>query len=424
MRLGNYQVGSMLGQGGMGSVYRATQLNLRRHVALKVLSTELGSTRLGRQRFEREARVAATLTHPVAVEVFDVGTEGSLAFIAMELLEGVPLSDTLVDGQPTPLPRLVEIAEPLVDVLVAAHARSIVHRDLKPENVFVQRTTGADAIRVLDFGLAFVDGAQTLGRLTRDGLVVGTPAYLSPEQATGAVVSSAADIYSLGCMLYQLATGWLPFAGSCAHLLTQHAFVAPQSLRTRAPDVSIPGELDALVMAMLAKQPHDRPTAAQLREGIGRLASTLHGARHRGRGDALLKPRTARMVAAASPQVNTFSGNDQAPLLDVVLMGPLPHELDARLAQLGIRATTVTNSGADIVARRIVITSESAHDSLARLVQDGHDVVVVVDDTSAEYVAELLRLGVADVVAAPVRATALARKARRLDAKRRRRGRA
>lgn len=419
---GKYQVVGLLGQGGMGSVYRATQLNLGREVALKVLSPALATNDLGRRRFEREARVAATLSHPVAVQIYDVGSSGPFVYIAMEILEGAPLRDFMQDGVSMPVDRVLEVAAPLVDVLVAAHAIPLVHRDLKPENVFIEQADDREAIRVLDFGLAFVEGESEMGRLTREGLVVGTPAYLSPEQAQGKVVGASGDIYSLGCMLYEMATGWPPFLGSWMNVLTQHLYVAPVSLRERAPDAGIPSDLDALVIQMLAKQPFERPTIEEVRDGLHRVNGTLAGARHRGRGDRMLGERTDRMISV--PAALALAPDARLPtdieIIDAGFVGELTQDIIVALASNGVRAIPMQPRGGETPQCSVVIVSEGNDALLERTVREGHPVVAVADTSDVERISQLLRLGVADVAPTPVRIDELTRKVRRVHARRKR----
>lgn|GEM_PF-907755 len=417
-----YEVVDLLGQGGMGSVYRAKQLNLGREVALKVLSPALATQELGRRRFEREARVAATLAHPVAVQIYDVGASGPFVYIAMELLEGAPLRDFMQDGVPLPMDRLLEVTMPLVEVLTAAHTIPLVHRDLKPENVFVEQDGEREAIRVLDFGLAFVEGEHDKGRLTREGLVVGTPAYLSPEQAQGKVVGPPGDVYSLGCMIYEMATGWPPFLGSWMNVLTQHLYVAPVSLRERAPDAGIPSDLDALVMRMLAKQPFERPTIERVHEDLHRVAGTLSGARHRSRTDRMLGERTDRMISvpAAAALAPDASLPTDIEVINAGFVGELTHEIVVALASNGVRAIPIEPHSGETPQYSVVIVSGGGDEVLERTVQDGHAVVAVADTSDVERISHLLRMGVADVAPTPVRIDELTRKVRRVHARRQR----
>ena len=276
-RLGSYQVGALLGAGGMGMVYLARDTRLDRDVALKVLPDEMKRDPKRLARFEREARALATLNHPNIVTIHSIEEVDGVHFLTMELVEGRPLSAALPpDGMP--LERLLDTAIPLVDAVAAAHSRGIVHRDLKPDNVLV----GTDGrVKVLDFGLArhseHTDGgepAHVATALTGDGHPVGTPAYMSPEQADGRSVDQRSDLFSLGIILYELATGHRPFAGKTplAVLSAIHRDVAPPIV-VRRPD--LPQGLGRIVRRCLEKDPGRRlQSALDLRNELDEIRST------------------------------------------------------------------------------------------------------------------------------------------------------
>jgi hypothetical protein len=262
---GRYELGEVIGRGGMGTVYRATDLVLKRTVAVKVLPAALADadpTHVA--RFEREARAAASLNHPGVVAVYDTGVDEATRFIVMECVTGRDLAAILREQAPLEPARAVSIAERVADALAAAHAAGIVHRDVKPANVMVAED---GSVKVLDFGIArALDGAT----LTHGASVLGSAAYMAPEQALGERADERSDIYSLGCVLYAMLTGRPPFTGeAAAAVLHQHV-----NAETRPPsqiNPRVPPALDALVIAMLAKAPDARPqSAAQLR---GRLAA-------------------------------------------------------------------------------------------------------------------------------------------------------
>jgi len=217
-QLGSYEVTALLGKGGMGEVYRARDRKLDRDVAIKVLPESVARDPDSLSRFQREAQSIAALNHPNIVTIYSVEDAGGVVFFTMELVEGKPLGDVIGKGG-VPLARLLQMAIPLADAVSAAHQKGITHRDLKPANVMV-RADGR--VKVLDFGLAKlmelspVDvGASQLptGSLTGDGRIVGTVAYMSPEQAEGKRTDPRSDIFSLGVMLYEMATGERPFKG-------------------------------------------------------------------------------------------------------------------------------------------------------------------------------------------------------------------
>jgi len=222
-KLGSYEIQSPLGAGGMGEVYLATQSSLSRRVAIKVLASSSASDPERLHRFEQEARAASALNHPNIISIYDVGREDSTAYIAMEFVDGRTLRSILETG-PLPIKKTLQFAAQIADGLAKAHAAGIVHRDLKPENVMVTRD---GFVKILDFGLAKLlsgpgDSSQnvtaTMG--SRPGVVMGTAGYMSPEQARGDRVDYHSDIFSLGCILYEMITGKQPFKrGSTAQTL-------------------------------------------------------------------------------------------------------------------------------------------------------------------------------------------------------------
>jgi serine/threonine-protein kinase len=210
-RVAHFRIVARLGQGGMGVVYRAEDEKLHRVIALKVLVPREGNEDEQRKRFLREARAAARLTHPNIAVVHEVGEDGSVAFIAMELVEGTTLR-AILRARPLPFERVVPIALQIARALECAHDAKIVHRDLKPENVIVGKD---DLVKIVDFGLAKQSvPAETEGFQTDEGRVLGTPAYMSPEQARGKEVTAASDVFAFGVMLHEMITGTRPFAGA------------------------------------------------------------------------------------------------------------------------------------------------------------------------------------------------------------------
>lgn len=255
-----YRLDSELGRGGMGTVYRATDLELQREVAVKVLSAT-SHTSDGRERLIREARAAAALNHPHIVTIHDVGEAGGLPFLVMELVAGPRLSH----ARPTELSRVVDIAVQICAALEHAHANSIVHRDLKPDNVLLSSANQSSHVKLADLGLALpADGA----RISRAGVIVGTAAYMAPEQALGQPVDGRSDLYALGVLLYELTTGRLPFTGDDPlTIVSQHVHapvVPPRVLRS-----DLPRALEAIIVRLLAKDPAQRfSTAAETRAAL------------------------------------------------------------------------------------------------------------------------------------------------------------
>jgi serine/threonine protein kinase len=257
---GRYQLTALVGQGGMGQVWTARDLLLGREVAVKLLRAEApGGTHTDelRRRFERESRVTARVDHPGLVTVHDAGTDADELYLVMQYVRGTDLADHLAENDPYPWPWAVAVAAQLCAVLAAVHEAGVVHRDLKPRNLMLRHT---GTLVVLDLGVAAVLGTDTT-RVTATGSPVGSPAYMSPEQAMGSPVGPASDLYSLGAVLHELLSGSVPFEGSSAlGTLHRHLHEPPEPLRRLRPDV--PPALEALVLRLLAKSPAQRPADA------------------------------------------------------------------------------------------------------------------------------------------------------------------
>ena len=263
---GRYRLHDVIGRGGMGEVWRATDESLGRRVAVKCLKP-LGPQQdapfvtVLRERFRREARVAASLQHRGVTVVHDFGESDGVLFLVMELLEGHNLSQLLEENKQGPLPveDVVDIAEQVADALAYTHRQGIVHRDLKPANIM---RLGDGGVKICDFGIARL-GADIgfTSRLTGTGIAMGTPHYMSPEQISGGEVDHRSDLYSLGCVLYEIATGAPPFdLDDPWAILIGHRDTVPEPLRSHRADV--PDYLDRIVLDLLAKAPEARPTDA------------------------------------------------------------------------------------------------------------------------------------------------------------------
>jgi len=250
---GRYRLTAELGRGAMGTVYRARDQMLDRDVAVKVTAPGLFDAE-GTARFLREAKAVARLNHPNIVTLHDVAEDGGTPFLVLEVVEGGSLRDVL----PVDPATAVEIGRQLCRALAHAHDRGVVHRDLKPENVLFARREPAVALKLMDFGLSSAQGAS---RLTRDGMVLGTLAYLAPEQALAKEVDGRADLYSLGVLLYELVTGRVPFrGGSPQAIIAQHLNASPEPPRSHNPRV--PAALETLILRLLEKDPAARPAGA------------------------------------------------------------------------------------------------------------------------------------------------------------------
>jgi tetratricopeptide (TPR) repeat protein len=255
-----YRLDSELGRGGMGIVYRATDLELKREVAVKVLSATSQNSD-ARERLVREARAAAALNHPHIVTIHDVGESDGLPFLVMEFVAGPCLSQ----ARPTDLARVVSIAVQICAALEHAHENSIVHRDLKPDNVLLSGSANSSIVKLADLGLALpAYGA----RISRVGVIVGTAAYMAPEQALGQTVDGRADLYALGVLLYELTTGRVPFTGDDPlTIVSQHVHAPVVPPRVLRPD--LPRALESIIVRLLAKDPaHRFSSAAETRAAL------------------------------------------------------------------------------------------------------------------------------------------------------------
>ena len=276
-----YQIEERLGIGGMGTVYRARHVLIDRAVAVKVLNPRFVEDEAARVRFHREARAAGRLQHTNAVSVTDFGqTPGGYVYIVMELLEGRTLREILAKEAPLETARAVSIMLQAAAAVAAAHEAGVIHRDLKPANIFItQKPDVPTVVKVLDFGIAKL-AADSLDddepkNLTQVGAMIGTPRYMSPEQCNGLELTPAADVYSLGVILYEMLAGIVPFTGSTPLAIAmKHASDVPR--RPREIVTSIHEDLERLILQALAKRPEDRPAdAAAFRSQLLAIAERL-----------------------------------------------------------------------------------------------------------------------------------------------------
>ena len=297
---GQFRILQKIGTGGMGSVYRAAQPAMNREVAIKILHPKLAGRKDLTSRFRREARAMSQLTHPNTVRVFMYGElddDGSL-YIVMEMLEGRNLNQRVRREGPMPTSRAIPILIQVCGALQEAHEMGIVHRDLKPENIFLSTQGGiADFPKVLDFGLAKVTERQMQPGsviLTQEGMVFGTPEFMSPEQAQGRTLDARSDIYSLAVILYEVLTGKLPFdAKTPMEYIQKHVTEAIIPLSQRRPELKLPLELDAVLEKSLAKNPQHRyQSASEFADALRPFAG----------GDE-------RMPISSSPAVSPGSGH-------------------------------------------------------------------------------------------------------------------
>jgi serine/threonine protein kinase len=294
--LGPYRVVKQLGAGGMGLVFEARDTQLDRPVALKVMRPRLALRSSARQRFLREARVAASIEHDHIVPIFQVGENHGVAFLVMPLLKGVSLEALLEAEAKLPLSEVLRIGREVAEGLAAAHKRGLVHRDIKPGNIFLEQERGR--VKILDFGLARAIEGE--GALTESGVILGTPQYMAPEQAKGEAVDARADLFALGCVLYRAATGQLPFPGdslfAClANLLNRN----PERPNQLNPE--LPPALSDLIVGLMTKDAAGRPaSAAAVADDLCQLETTCVPAELRS-GDVQSGRKPADSATASVP---------------------------------------------------------------------------------------------------------------------------
>ncbi|NMC69308.1 MAG: serine/threonine protein kinase, partial [Myxococcales bacterium] len=314
---GRYRILSRIAAGGMGVVYRAEQVFLKHQVVIKRLNPELTGHGTAVERFTREAQAAVRIDHPNVCRVLDCGvSEDGAVYIAMELLEGQLLTDRIAEMGILPLSEIVDIGTQLCDALERAHALGIIHRDLKPDNVMlVARPDGkGDLAKIMDFGVAKLQHDADGKALTQAGMVFGTPKYMAAEQAAGEPLDARADLYSLGVMLFEMATGHVPFdAPTIGGLLSKHLTEPAPALEQVAPHLLYPLPFRELVARCLVKDPAQRiQTAAE----VGAALRACSGLRA-----SLVGPPPPRRPRAgpSAPTVPAATGPESPPRTDEML---------------------------------------------------------------------------------------------------------
>jgi eukaryotic-like serine/threonine-protein kinase len=263
---GRYRIVRKLGSGGMANVYLAEDEDLGRRVAIKILNERYANDDLFIERFRREAKSAAALSHPNIVSVYDRGEAEGTYYIAMEVIEGRSLKELIMTRGPLPIPQALAYSHEMLEALRFAHRHGIIHRDIKPHNILI-----GERLKVTDFGIARAGASQ----MTEAGSIMGTAQYLSPEQARGAPVTASSDLYSVGIVLYEMLTGKVPFTGDSAiEIAMKHLNEAPKPPSKIRPE--IPEALDQVVLRALAKNPEDRyQTAEEFSEDLHRVEAGL-----------------------------------------------------------------------------------------------------------------------------------------------------
>ena len=394
-----YRIEERIGRGGMGLVYRAEHLNLRRRAAIKIIAPELAEASGFRERFNREARIAAALQHPNIVTVYDAGEEDGLLYLAMQYIEGSDLSAVLrSQGRLRPY-RAIDVCRQVAAALDAAHAQGLIHRDVKPANVLIEGRTAF----LTDFGLTKrIEGTRT--QLTKAGDVVGTIHYVAPEQIEGQRVDARTDVYSLGCLVFHCLSGELPFARDTdVAVIYAHLSEEPPRLTSIRPE--LPGGLDAVIAKALEKSPERRfqtcadmmSAARAVIDAAGPLADTATPRPVPAFGDHFDVPTSSggRRIPA--------TGDDLSQPTNIGRVGAVPSHVEAarrpRVLLAGVDANTRAVARV-AVGDRVDVEDAPAGESLLDTVRDGRpDLVILAWNGPGQPAREVVAALRADAVA-------------------------
>ena len=303
-----YQIEQRIGEGAMGTVYKARHVKVGRAFAVKVLHARLLADLKVAERFEREAELAGRLRHPNVIGVVDVGeTDDGLRYMVMDFAAGPDLA-TLLGEAPMPAPRVSNLTRQLLEGLFHAHEQGLIHRDFKPENVIVERDSHNEEVpRIVDFGIAIVrdggDSTDGLGRLTTNGLVLGTPHYMAPEQAVADPIDHRIDLFALGIIIYEMLSGKLPFDGTGAEVARANLLLDPPAIADRVPYLEVDPLLEALARRLMAKKRDLRPPTAKAALDLIDLIERNPTAAAAALGvPATAASRSPKVTAAATPR--------------------------------------------------------------------------------------------------------------------------
>jgi eukaryotic-like serine/threonine-protein kinase len=312
-----YRVVRLVGEGGMGQVYEAQHVNINKRFALKLLRPEIVSNADAVQRFRQEAWSASSIGHENIIEIEDFATLPSGAvYLAMEFLAGLSLAERMRQEPPIDFAQALDVVIQVASGLGAAHEKGIIHRDMKPENIFLAQKHGRAIVKILDFGIAKVSGADGNKSLTRTGTIFGTPHYMSPEQALGKALDHRSDIYSVGVIMYELFTGKVPFeAESFMGILTKHITSTPKPPREAAPDRAIPDEVEAVILRAMAKEPDER------HQSMGELITDVAAVAAM-RAPEILQPRAGSAQMHAAQISGAMAAKRMTPLPSRMPSGP------------------------------------------------------------------------------------------------------
>jgi serine/threonine protein kinase len=367
-----YHVVRKLGEGGMGQVYLAEHVKMGRKSAIKVLSPSMAHDPDAVARFNREAANASRISHPHVCAIYDFGeTPEGLIYLAMEFVEGEPLTNLLAREGALPVTRAGAIFLQVADALQAAHDLGIVHRDLKPDNVMLSRARdGTDVVKVVDFGIAKAVGGRDTQKVTKTGLVVGTPEFMAPEQLAGDPVDGRSDLYALALVFFKTLTGQLPFEGTTAQdTMVQRLTVEPATLAQVRPDLRFPPGLQATLDTALARNPADRyQLTSKFANDVAGVLGLQRGARlspvpPTTLPDSDFDPRTELLRrSAAMPSARRLPPRRRSPLVPIlagaaVILGGVGAALALRG---GAKAAVGTSARADTTPRVALIPPDTA----------------------------------------------------------------